>query len=417
LAGAIAAGVLPPGRAATDSGRSGEVAKAPEVPAIPIPAFLEKGIDWLVAAQHEDGGWGAGSHAHQDVRDPRAVQSDPATTAFVGLALLRVGNTPTSGTHAARVVRATEYLTKAVEDSSDGPRVTELQGTQPQTKLGPLVDTALTVQFLSRAVPLLPKGVLADRANAALDKALGKLHGAQGKDGEWGKGGWANALQGALGTVALETAASAGKPMPGGALEAARKAQQTRVDVVSGRAKTDDSAGVELYSMAGAARNAAAQSALAERIVDAAKARGELPKDAEVNEESLRRAGMSDPADAKPLADAVAVMKAQSSRLEDPQLLAGFGNNGGEEFLSYMMTSEALVIRGGDDWPKWRTKLQGLLEKVQSADGSWTGHHCITSPVFCTAAVVAAFTADHDAAALRARDAQATDSTTGTKAR
>jgi hypothetical protein len=83
-------------------------------------------------------------------------------------------------------------------------------------------------------------------------------------------------------------------------------------------------------------------------------------------------------------------------QLEDEQVLAGFGNNGGEEFLSHMMTSESLVITGRNDWAAWSQKMAGRFEKIQNESGSWSGHHCITSPVFCTAAVVLAMTADRD---------------------
>src|SRR6476619_3637351 len=62
-----------------------------------IAPFVKKGIAWLIAAQNPDGGWGAGSHAHQEVRDPHAVASDPATTAFTLLSLRRSGHSPVAG--------------------------------------------------------------------------------------------------------------------------------------------------------------------------------------------------------------------------------------------------------------------------------------------------------------------------------
>ena len=78
------------------------------------------------------------------------------------------------------------------------------------------------------------------------------------------------------------------------------------------------------------------------------------------------------------------------------EIWSGFGNNGGEEFLSYMMTSEAKVITGGDSWDSWHGRLVNLFGSIQNENGSWSGHHCITSPVFCTAAVILALTADRD---------------------
>lgn len=48
----------------------------------------------------------------------------------------------------------------------------------------------------------------------------------------------------------------------------------------------------------------------------------------------------------------------------------------------------------GRRWESWRSKMSSRLQQIQSADGSWTGHHCITSPVFCTAAGVQRLTAD-----------------------
>ena len=401
-AGVVAASVARRGEPeASPAGKASAAAAVPEPPL--KDSWLGRGVDWLARAQHEDGGWGAGSSARQDIRDARVVQTDPATTAFAGLALIRAGNTPTAGAYRENVQRAVGYIVAAVESSGDGPTVTSLTGTQPQAKMGPLVDTSLTVQFLSRVVPMIPASdPLRAKADAALDKALGKLQKSQESNGEWGRGGWANALQGSLGTVALEMAKSAGKEVPAESLARARATQQRRLDPGTGRADASGAAGVELYAWAGAARNSAAQSAAARKFMDDAKADGRLEKDAEISEANLEVAGAPAP-EAAMLSDAYKVSAAQATRLADDALLGGFGNNGGEEFLSYMMTSEALVMRGGEEWTKWHAKMDGLLQKVQSADGSWTGHHCITSPVFCTAAVVQTMTADRDVEHLRSQ--------------
>src|SRR5689334_12845162 len=75
---------------------------------------LDRGLSWINKAQNEDGGWGAGTHARQDVYDPHAVSSDPATTSMVAMALLRTGTKPND----ARLKTAIEYLLTSVERSS-----------------------------------------------------------------------------------------------------------------------------------------------------------------------------------------------------------------------------------------------------------------------------------------------------------
>src|SRR5258706_9539706 len=45
-----------------------------------VVASIEKGLTWIVKAQHPTGGWGAGSHSRQDVMDAQPVHPDPATT-------------------------------------------------------------------------------------------------------------------------------------------------------------------------------------------------------------------------------------------------------------------------------------------------------------------------------------------------
>ena len=50
---------------------------------------IRDGLLWLEGAQLPNGGYGAGSHNAQNVRDPKAVKADPATTAMVAQAFLR----------------------------------------------------------------------------------------------------------------------------------------------------------------------------------------------------------------------------------------------------------------------------------------------------------------------------------------
>jgi hypothetical protein len=81
-------------------------------------------------------------------------------------------------------------------------------------------------------------------------------------------------------------------------------------------------------------------------------------------------------------------------RLDDDRFVAGFGSNGGEEFLSYLNIGESLVIKGDEIWKKWDEKTTANLNRIQNEDGSWNGHHCITGRTFCTAAALLVLTVD-----------------------
>ena len=82
------------------------------------------------------------------------------------------------------------------------------------------------------------------------------------------------------------------------------------------------------------------------------------------------------------------------SKLGDERFIAGFGSNGGEEFLSYMNIGESLVVKGGPEWEKWDKSMTENLNQIQNQDGSWTGHHCITGRTFCTSAALLVLTVD-----------------------
>ncbi len=375
----------------------------------PLDPFLVKAIGWLVEAQAPSGGWGAGSHARQEVRDPHAVQDDPATTALAAMALLRAGNTLTSGDQQSALVKATEYLLKAVEESSaDGPRITTLEGTQPQAKLGQLIDTSLAGNFLARLLPTLADGApWKPRVQKALDACLRKLEKSQTENGSWNVGGWAPVLQSALSFNCLELAQVAGRKVDATTLERSRRYQQGNVDADTGRVSSEAAAGVELYAVAGAQRASAKDAKQAQDKLAQAKREGRLKESDTLSVDNLEKAGLKRD-EAMRLDQAARVNEKQAERvLADERLLEGFGSNGGEEFLSYLLTSESLVITGGKPWDEWNAKMHERLAKIQNPDGSWAGHHCITSPVFCTAAVVQCLTVDRDAATLQ-RLAQAT---------
>ena len=370
-------------------------------PAAP-PAFVQQGVMWLVKAQHESGGWGGGSHANQQIRDPHAVQTDPATTAFSALALLRAGHTPLQGEYRQAVRRALEYLLSVVEQAPEqGARITNLQGTQPQAKLGRLVDTSMTAQFLARvSTEVKEDKQLAARVNQALAKCVRKLQTSQHTDGSWNSGGgWAPVLQSSLSCTALELAQAIGQRVDMNVLERARDYQKKNVNLNNGRVAAGAAAGVELYAFAGAQRANAIDFREAKDEIRQAELEGKLAAGAEITRENLLKAGLSSDR-ANKLAASARQNEAQVARLDDERLLAGFGNNGGEEFLSYLMTSESLVIAGGENWTTWNAKMQNRLAKIQNPDGSWNGHHCISSPVFCTAAVIQCLTTDRDAERL-----------------
>ncbi|HYE95458.1 MAG TPA: hypothetical protein VD962_04570 [Rubricoccaceae bacterium] len=370
---------------------------------LPLPGYLTQSLRYLAEAQFENGGWGAGSHARQDVRDPHAVQTDPATTAFAATALLRAGSTHREGPYARNVRRALEHLLDLVEDTpANADRLTSLEGTQPQVKLGRNIDASMTAQFFTAVLPHTRNDrALRRRIERALDRCLGMIQRTQAADGSWNDGGWAPVLQSSMANTALERAAEAGRPVDRDVLARSRAYQGGNVSAEPGAAPSVDAsagAGVALYSATSAQRATAPEARRALEAVREAQERGDLDEDDGVTAENLGRIGF-DREEAEALADAYEQNRASTAVLADDAVWTGFGNNGGEEFLSYLQTSESLVIGGDEDaWARWHARLSNQFGSIQNGDGSWSGHHCITSPVFCTAAVILALAADRDPA-------------------
>ncbi|HYE55092.1 MAG TPA: hypothetical protein VD996_09625 [Chitinophagaceae bacterium] len=351
-----------------------------------LESSINRGLVWMAQAQADNGGWGSGSHQRQDIRDPHAVHTDPATTALVGMALLRNGNTLTKGTYAANLKKALNYLLNAVESTPDNAKyITQLTNTQPQTKLGRNIDAILTSQFFTNMLHEMKKDdPLRPRIEKAMNKCVAKIQQAQDTDGGFKDGGWAPVLQSALANNALESARDAGGSVSDSAIVRSQAYQKSNYDHKTNAAVTGKAAGVLLYSVSGSARGAAKDAQMAEAVVAEARKKGKVSNTAKVNRETLEQAGLSK-AEADKLATAYEIRTAASKRAQDENVLKGFGNNGGEEFVSFLMTGESLIISGDNSWKNWFEKTTGRLMQIQTNDGSWQGHHCITSPVFCTA--------------------------------
>lgn len=357
---------------------------------------VKDGLSWLKEAQLSNGGYGAGSHSAQHVRDPHAVKADPATTAMVVQAFLRSGTTLKSGTYSKNLKDAINYLLETVENSSkDDPYITKVRGTQIQSKLGQNIDAVLTAQVLSNLLDRDLKGIDEKRVIRCLDICVSKIQQGTDASGRQKGAGWAGVLQSGLATSALESAQAVGAEVDEKVIERSKNYQKGNFDAESGNVRTEDGAGVMLYAVSNSVRASAKDARKVKKDFERAKREGKIDKDAVVSVENLRKIGYGE-SEAAEYTTSYKVYNSAKNKAQQEDVLNGFGNNGGEEFLSFLQTGESMVVSKDDDWKKWYDDMSGRILKIQNADGSWNGHHCITSPVFCTATSVLLLTVEND---------------------
>ncbi len=156
-------------------------------------------------------------------------------------------------------------------------------------------------------------------------------------------------------------------------------------DKASGKFKEDGSAGVQLYT-AGANFNSVAESVKTnnQRKANSRRARP-VPRP---RPPRRPRPALPWTATSRWRRTWVPRVRLAIPRLGDKQFVAGFGSNGGEEFLSHMNISESLAVNGGDAWRSWDESISQNLNLVQNSDGSWSGCHCITGRTFCTSSAL-----------------------------
>jgi len=357
--------------------------KASDVP------WNQNAVQWLLEAQSADGGWGSGSHAYQEVRDPHAVQTDPATTSFAALALMKAGGKLSENPYKKEILKALDRLLKDIDSRPDNGRITSLTGTQPQVKLGIHIDASMALQFLSTIRDQVNDQALATKIDKSANVCIDLIQKSQNADGGWAGGGWAPVLQSAMANNALEQAQTR-YDVDKKAIENSRNYQAN--NIASDGVRAEDAAGVPLYAAVSAQRATSSESKEVQALLPGSFLVGQAnqPRSEEVISNELQDKGITkDKADR--LAKSYNVNQISTKALENDDIWSGFGNNGGEEYLSYMMTSEALAHQDHDKWIQWRQTIEPKFKATQNPNGSWSGQHCITSPVFCTAAVIQAW--------------------------
>jgi hypothetical protein len=371
----------------------------------PISPNVAKGLDWIVQHQLANGAWGQGEESQHmggggQLKDVASV----ADTAVATLALLRSGSSPRDGEHATPILRAVVFLCEQVEKSDDADLfVTDNRGTRVQSKLGPHIDTFLTALVLTEAKDRMPDDASNQRVALALQKVTGKIEKNVQQDGQWTKEGWAPVLANGLAGRAFNAAAQKGVRVDADKLAMVNSTAQKAFEDASVAASpaamggAGGAAGVELYARsANLGQLQAAQQTARDRksqIEEALNQPTTQPEQAAaLRAESERLDGQLKAGD-----DA---RRAVVERMRDERFVAGFGSNGGEEFLSYMTIGEALLAEGGEQFAQWDQSMTQNLTRVQNDDGSWSGHHCITGKTFCTSTALLTLLTDRAAIPL-----------------
>lgn len=418
----------------------------------PIGDAVKKGLEYLVQQQHENGGFGQGGgwrtgNEGQGGRVEGAEVKDPpdvGNTCIAALALIRAGNTPAKGPYSKQVAKAIEFVESHIEAAdSESLYVTPIRDTQLQSKIGKYVDTFLAALVLSELKGQMPDEKSEKRLFAALNKTIGKIEKNQQADGTFaGNAGWASVLSQGLCSKALNRAfqkgvtvqartldtdfsqsvaaldsakaGAAGAPTPAAGFAAGGRVSATAAPTaVTGPVPAEGLARTEA-KLGSSARSAGAAGAFSDAGVSLYALSGNTARLQETANSNSLRMKKAEAVIADPKANEVSKREAEDelqqlkeiettngaavaevvTKLGDDRFLAGFGNNGGEEFLSYMNLSETLFVQGGEKWKEWDQKICATVEKVQNQDGSWSGHHCITGRTFCTSAALLTMLAD-----------------------
>ena len=369
----------------------------PAVDPKPLSKDVRRGLDWLVETQLADGAWGQGDESSQmrgSAQNKLAKTGNVADTCMATLALVRSGSMPNGGQYRGSVNKGVKYVLSQIEASDkDSLFVTEVRGTRVQSKIGTYVDTFTSLMLLSEVKGHMPDARANERLEKGLAKVLRKIERNQQDNGTWANQGWAPVLTQGIAAKGLNRARQSGANVDDDTLRKVERfavAQAEAPKSGGGRGRAGGDAGISLYNKA--ASTGALRDSVNTHKTDEKKLRAQAKQTKDMKVRNEAKAKLA--ANARAEGDAERVEGQLVAQLENPQFIAGFGSNGGEEFLSYLLVSESLVVKGGDKWKKWDRNITKLLARAQNGDGSWTGHHCITGRTFCTSAALLVLMAD-----------------------
>lgn len=291
---------------------------------------VSRGVEWVMKTMHRDGGCGI------DIGQP----PDIGCTAMVGLSLLSLGHTPVEGSRSREVRSIVNFMLRQVENMPTDDITSSVQ-TQLQNKIGRHAHTFFATVFLCEVVG---EGYDPEPVRKALKKLVNVIVAQQTNEGHWGNQSWAPTLGTVMGWVALRASYQVGMKV-GGSPD--KTADHLEAQMKGGLRQNSGSWMHELY-----------KNATGVRVLY------ELQKE---NDEAAKNAF-------KQVLDLV--------RKDN----TAFSQAGGEEYLAFHLITETMLQKGGEDWKTWFPTVRDKIVSVQNQDGSWTGHHCITSRTFCTAA-------------------------------
>jgi hypothetical protein len=226
--------------------------------------------------------------------------------------------------------------------------ITAALRTQLQNKIGRHAHSFFAILFLSQ---VMGEGWDPEPVRLALEKLVGVIVKQQTGQGHWGNQSWAPTLGTVMGWVSLRSAHFAGFRVEASSKRVSDHLVQQMQSKISRRS--------------GSWMHTFYKNATGIRVLYALKRE-------------------DDPIAKKAFEDALHAVTKDNTP---------FTQAGGEEYLAFHLITETMLQKGGREWRLWYPTVRDKILKVQNADGSWTGLHCITSRTFCTAAALLVLTA------------------------